>query len=127
MYEQGYGTANLSLSVPITTSTVFDIASVSKQFTGLTVALLIQKGKLGLDDDIHKYLPELPNFGGRRITIENLLRHTSAIRDWAGQFTVAGFLGDDVFSFDQIIRLANRQRDLNFNPGDEHDYFKHKL
>jgi len=58
-----------------------DVASVAKQFTELSVTMLIQQGKLALDDDIHKHLPDLPDFG-KPITINHLLHHTSGLRDW---------------------------------------------
>ena len=62
VYKQGYGTANLEYDVPITTRTIFDIASVSKQFAGFAIATLSHEGKLSLDDDIRMYLPDVPGF-----------------------------------------------------------------
>src|SRR5437773_8911618 len=70
VYQHGYGYANLDHRIPITPQTVFDVASVAKQFTGLSVAMLVQQGKLFLDDDIRKHLPDLPDFG-KPITIRN--------------------------------------------------------
>ena len=121
VYKRGYGTANLEHDVPITPSTVFDIASVSKQFAGLAIAMLVQQGKLSLDDDYRKHLPEMPDFG-KTITIRHLLHHTSGIRDWPGTLAVAGWLMEDVISFQQILNMARHQQDLNFDPGDEHLY-----
>jgi CubicO group peptidase (beta-lactamase class C family) len=66
VYEQGYGMADIEHAVPITPATVFDIASVSKQFTAFAIYLLAQQGKLSLDDDVRKYLPELNDFWRRR-------------------------------------------------------------
>src|SRR5882724_6028570 len=68
IYKRGYGIANLEYDVPITTSTIFHVASVSKQFTAFSITMLAKQGKLSLDDDVHKYLPELPDFG-KTITI----------------------------------------------------------
>ena len=65
VYQHGYGYANLEHRIPITPQTPFDVASVAKQFTGLSVAMLIQQGKLSLDDDIRKYLPDIRILGGR--------------------------------------------------------------
>src|SRR5438477_5845341 len=80
LYTHGYGLANLEYAVPNTDSTVFESGSVAKQFTASAMVLLAQDGKLSLDDDIHKYLPEVPDFG-QKITIRNLLTHTSGLRD----------------------------------------------
>src|SRR5678809_1359981 len=77
LYTHGYGMANLEYNVPITESTVLESGSVAKQFTASAIVLLAQDGKLSLDDDIRRYLPEVPNFGGQKITIRNLLTHTS--------------------------------------------------
>src|SRR6516162_5123241 len=63
LYKRGYGMADLNESVPITPATVFHVASMSKQFAAASIVLLAQQGKLSLDDDVHKYIPELPNFG----------------------------------------------------------------
>src|SRR3712207_1997504 len=60
--ERAYGMANLEYDVPNTPTTIFEAGSVSKQFTAAAVALLAQQGKLSLDDDVRKYLPELPNY-----------------------------------------------------------------
>jgi CubicO group peptidase (beta-lactamase class C family) len=107
--------------VPITPATVFDVASVSKQFTGLAVAMLIEQGRVRLDDDIRKYIPELAHVG-RPVTIDNLLHHTSGYRDWPGTLSLAGWRMDDIISFDQILSFAYRQHSLNFDPGSEYTY-----
>src|SRR5882757_8525573 len=80
IYKHGYGMADLDHNVTITPSTVFHVASMSKQFTAASILLLAQQGKLSLDDDIRKYIPELPNFGSL-ITIRHLIHHTSGLRD----------------------------------------------
>jgi len=121
LLRRGYGLADVEHRVPITPSTVFDVASLSKQFTGLAVAMLVTEGKVGLRDDIRRYVPELANFG-RPITVEQLVHHTSGLRDWPGTLLVAGRTFDDAISFDQILAMAYRQRTLNFVPGAEHLY-----
>src|SRR4029434_3131641 len=78
VYEKGYGLANLEYDVPVTPQTIYHVASVSKQFTAMAVVLLEQDGKLSLEDDVHKYLPELPDYG-QPVTIRQLLQHTSGI------------------------------------------------
>ena len=81
MYGRGYGMANLDDGIPITTMSVFNIGSMSKQFTAACIVLLSQQGKLTLDDDVRKYIPELPDYG-KTITIRHLLNHTSGLRDY---------------------------------------------
>ena len=80
VFAKGYGIANLEYGIPIKPETIFHVASVSKQFTAMAIVLLQSDGKLALDDDVHKYLPELPDYG-KKITIRNLLQHTSGVRD----------------------------------------------
>src|ERR1043165_9688876 len=119
--RRGYGLANIEHRAPITPSTVFDLASLSKQFTGLAVAMLAVEGKIKLSDDIRKYIPELPDFG-RPITIAHLAHHTSGLRDWASALSVAGWRPDDPITFKQILTMAYNQRSLNFEPGAEYLY-----
>ena len=121
LLERGYGYANLEHAVPITPATVFDVASVSKQFAGLAIAMLVEQGRIRVDDDVRKYLPELADFG-HTITIGHLLHHTSGLRDWPGTLAIAGWRYDDVISYDQILRMAFSQRTLNFVPGAEYEY-----
>jgi len=78
-YQQGYGMANLEHNLPILPSTVFNIGSMSKQFTAFAILLLEAEGKLSLDDDIRKHLPEMYDFG-ETITIRHLIHHTSGLR-----------------------------------------------
>jgi CubicO group peptidase (beta-lactamase class C family) len=120
-YQKGHGAANLEYDVPITPDTVFHVASVSKQFTAMSIVLLEQDGKLSLDDDVHKYLPELPDYG-HRLTIRNLLQHTSGVRDQWQTLGLAGWRLDDVITQKQILRMLFRQKELNFEPGTKHLY-----
>lgn len=121
LLRRGYGMANLEHQVPVTPSTIFDIASVSKQFTGMAISMLVEEGSISLNDDIRKYIPELPDFG-HTITISHLLHHTSGIRDWPGTLALAGWRMDDVITFEQILRMAFHQQGLNFEPGSEYSY-----
>ncbi|MEQ1690192.1 MAG: serine hydrolase domain-containing protein [Gemmatimonas sp.] len=121
LFAKGYGLANIEHRIPNTASTVFDVASVSKQFAGLAVAMLVQQGKVALTDDIRKYIPELQVMP-TPITVDHLLHHTSGMRDWPGTLTLAGWRYDDVISFDQILTMAFHQRTLNFVPGAEYTY-----
>ena len=119
--SKGYGHADLEHKVPITGTSVFDVASVSKQFAGLAIAMLVEQGKVSLTDDIRKYIPEMQDFG-RKITIGHLVHHTSGLRDWPGTLALAGWRFDDVISFDHILTMAFNQRTLNFDPGSEYMY-----
>ena len=118
--RKGYGLASIEHNVAITAATAFDVASVSKQFAGLAVAMLVNEGKIKLSDDIRKYIPELKLT--TPITIEHLVHHTSGIRDWPGTLAVAGWSFDDVISFQQILDMAYHQQALNFVPGAEYFY-----
>src|SRR5436190_19588475 len=75
VYTKGYGLANLEYGVPITDQTIFESGSVAKQFTAGAIVMLALDGKLNLDDDVRKYIPEVPSFGGQKITLRNLLNH----------------------------------------------------
>ncbi|CAN5413756.1 hypothetical protein BH10BAC4_BH10BAC4_17250 [soil metagenome] len=121
LYSKGFGYANLENDIKITPSTVFHIASVSKQFTAFAIAILADQGKISLEDDIRKYLPELNDFG-TTITINHLVHHTSGLRDQWSLLRMAGWRMDDVITRNQIMRLISRQKELNFKPGDEYVY-----
>jgi CubicO group peptidase (beta-lactamase class C family) len=122
VHSAAYGMANLDHDIPLTTKSVFHVASVSKQFTAAAILLLAQDGKLSIDDEVRKYVPELPDFG-RRITIRHLVHHTSGIRD---QWDLLGFAGwrysRDLITDDDVLLLLSRQKDLNFTPGERHLY-----
>ncbi len=117
----GYGLANLEYGIPITSKTVFDLASLSKQFAGYAISLLVEQGKISENDDIRKYIPEFPEFE-HTITIKHLLHHTSGLRDWTSTLSLAGRSFEDVISFEHILRMAYRQKTLNFEPGSEYNY-----
>jgi len=120
-YEKGYGSANLEFDAPITPTTPFISGSVAKQFTAAAIALLVEQGRLSLDDDVRKYIPELPDYGAR-ITIDHLVHHTSGLRDFWALVQVAGMRYDDGYTVGDVLRLAARQKRLNFPPGTEYDY-----
>src|SRR6516164_6007835 len=121
IFRKGYGMANLEYDIPISPSSFFDIASVSKQFAGFAISTLIQQGKISADDDIHKWLPDVPQFG-KMITINHLLHHTSGLRDWPGALHLAGWRWDETFSFEDIMRMVKFQKDLDFEPGSRYSY-----
>ncbi len=122
LYERGYGMANMETGTPITPSSIFHVASVSKQFTAMAVMLLARDGKLSVDDDIRKHLPEIPDYG-TPITIRHLLTHTSGLRDqWALLRLARGRFEENRITDADVLDIASRQRDLNFTPGAEYVY-----
>jgi CubicO group peptidase (beta-lactamase class C family) len=121
VYERGYGCADLEHNIPITPEIVFDIASTSKQFTATCIALLARLGKLSLDDAIQKHIPEMPEHA-HPITIRHLIHHTSGLRDYLTLMDLAGMRYENEYPDEQVIDLICRQKELNFQPGDEHLY-----
>src|SRR5206468_896204 len=109
VYEKGYGMADLERDVPITPASIFHVASISKQFTAMSILLLEQQGKLSIDDDVRKYIPELPEYG-KRITLRNLVNHTSGIRDQWTLLELAGWREDDLITEDDVMWAVTRQR-----------------
>ncbi|GAB2772712.1 hypothetical protein GCM10027275_14550 [Rhabdobacter roseus] len=121
IYAKGFGEADLETGAKISPKTVFHVASVSKQFTAYAIVLLAEQGKLSLDDDIHKYLPEVPDFG-KTITIRHLIHHTSGLRDQWNLLAMAGWQLDDVITKQHVLNLVTRQQELNFEPGSAFAY-----
>jgi CubicO group peptidase (beta-lactamase class C family) len=121
VFKNGYGEANLESGVPITPGSVFYMASVSKQFVAFAILLLEQEGRLSLDDDIRKFVPELPDYG-QPITVRHLIHHTSGIRDYLGLADLAGMDIGRFHDDDSVIRFISRQKALNFDPGAEYLY-----
>ena len=121
VYERAFGMANLELRVPVTPATVFQAASISKQFTAMSIALLAHQGKLSLDDPVRKYLTEFPDYGAP-LTIRHLLNHSSGLRD---VFLLLELFAPDEGRGDQnerLLKMLARQRALNFQPGTESVY-----
>lgn len=119
---RAYGMANLEYGAPITVDTIFEAGSVSKQFTAASIALLVQDGKLSLDDPVRKFLPEVPDVG-TPITIRHFLNHINGLRCQWPLLTLAGRPpGSAVHTTEEILDLVSRQKRLNFAPGDEFLY-----
>jgi CubicO group peptidase (beta-lactamase class C family) len=112
--NRAYGLADVERRVPLGQRSLFDIGSTQKQFTAAAVILLAEEGRLSLSDDIRKHLPQLPDYG-HTVTVDHLLTHTGGIRDWTGLLPLAPE-GTDV------LTLIQRQRGLNFVPGQEWSY-----
>jgi len=118
IYARGYGLANIEENVAITPQSVFDIGSTSKQFTAASILLLEKQGKLSVNDDVRKFIPELPNYG-QKVTILQLLNHTSGLRDYLTLFELAGINIDSVTTDADALALITRQKTLNFAPGSD--------
>lgn len=121
LYKRGYGQASLELAVPITPASVFYMGSVSKQFTAASAVLAAEQGYLSLDDDVRKYIPELPSYG-KTITLREMLHHTSGLRDIFGLLYLAGRNPEDIHPTSELLDLIAHQKALNFAPGDEYLY-----
>ncbi|HYC53122.1 MAG TPA: serine hydrolase domain-containing protein [Gemmatimonadaceae bacterium] len=121
LYSRGYGLASIADGTPISAKTIFDIGSTSKQFTAASIILLAQQGKLSFDDDVRRFIPELPQYQ-KPVTIRHLLHHTSGIRDYIGLLTLGGAdIAGRTTAKDALDAIV-RQKALNFEPGAEHLY-----
>ena len=122
VFERAYGMADLEHDVPATAATIYEAGSVSKQFTAAAVVLLAQQGKLSLDDEARKYVPELPDYG-TPITIRHLLNHTSGLRDWGSVAGIAGMpRGARTYTHAHVLDIVSRQKGLNYKPGAAYSY-----
>lgn len=109
IYERGYGMSNLEYNIAINPTSIFHIASISKQFTAAAIVRLSLEGKLSLNDDIRKYIPEVPDFG-HTITFNNLIHHTSGIRDQWDLQRLAGWRDDDLITEKDILEMLAFQQ-----------------
>jgi CubicO group peptidase (beta-lactamase class C family) len=121
LYTSGFGMADVSHDIPLTDTTRMPIASMSKQFTAMAALLLEAEGKIRLEDDIRRYIPELPVFGPA-ITIRHLLNHTSGLRDSWNLFDMSGWRTSDVETQTDLLWLIRRQEGLNHPTGTEFLY-----
>ena len=116
------GQADLEHAAPLTPATILETGSLAKQFTAAAIVLLAQDGKLSLDDDIRRFLPETPDYG-TPITIRHLLNHTSGLREqWSLLALTGNGPGVQAHTNAMILDLASRQKSLNFTPGAEFLY-----
>jgi CubicO group peptidase (beta-lactamase class C family) len=121
VYLKGYGLANLEQGTPVTTKTRFNVASVSKEFTALAIAMLAQDGKLDLDADVRRYLPWLPDFGDT-ITVNDLIHHLAGFKDSNLLYWLAQREDGDHLTQAQLMSIVKRQRSLLFKPGTQFSY-----
>jgi CubicO group peptidase (beta-lactamase class C family) len=117
--SRAYGMADLEHDAANTPDTVFEAGSVAKQFTAAAVLLLSQQGKLSVQDDVRKHVPEVPDYG-TPITIDHLIHHTSGLRDWGAVVGLAGWpRGTRIHNHSHVLDVISKQRSLNYTPGAE--------
>jgi len=121
IYKRGYGRGSLELGVPLTPQSVFYMGSVSKQFTAASVVLAAEQGYLSLDDDVRKFIPELPSYG-KPITLRAMLHHTSGFRDVLSLLFLGGRNFEDIHPTAELVDLVSRQKALNYPTGEEFLY-----
>lgn len=120
-FARAYGMANLEHGIPFDVGTLSNIGSVTKQFTAMGLLLLQARGKLSMEDDIRKHIPELPDFGDP-ITIKNLLNHTGGYREVYNLLPMTGYVGEDALSRQEVIQLVQRQSERQAPPNTEFNY-----
>lgn len=121
IYKRNFGLADLDKKTTITETTIFDIASASKQFTGMAIALLEEQGKINVNEKIIKYIPDLSE-AMSNITVYQLVHHTSGIRDWPTLFALKGWQPEEPLTLNDIYEILKKQETLNFIPGTEFSY-----
>lgn len=122
LLSRGYGMANLEHGVRATDQMVSEAGSVAKQFVAAGIVMLALDGRLSLDDDVHRYVPELPDYGAP-ITLRQMLNHTSGLRDWGSMVALEGWpRGQRYTTNARVLDVIVRQRALNNVPGAEFIY-----
>lgn len=121
VYKKSFGLANLEYQIPITSSTIFNANSLSKQFVSFALYLLEKEDKISFEDTIQKYIPDFPEYD-KPIKIKNLMSHTSGIRDQWGLLSLSGWRFDDFISSEHALQLIKHQEELNFEPNSKHGY-----
>ncbi|WP_298670375.1 serine hydrolase [uncultured Sphingomonas sp.] len=119
---RAYGMADLEHAIPATVDSIYEAGSDSKQFTAAALLMLARDGKLSLDDDVRKYLPELPDYGAT-ITLRQMLHHVSGLRDWGSLGALEGWPRNSrTANNDDVLKLVAQQKELNFAPGTHYLY-----
>ncbi len=121
LFKGAVGMANLTYDVPFEVNTPTNIGSTSKQFTALAIALLAERGKLSLDDDIRKYFPELPEFE-HTVKIRHLLTHTSGYREFLNTLALTGRNTSSSLDEKMFLKIIQNQPELQNEPGAEWNY-----
>jgi CubicO group peptidase (beta-lactamase class C family) len=122
IFSKAWGMADLEHNAQLTVESPTEAGSVSKQFTAASILLLEQQGKLSINDDIRKYIPELPNYG-HPILIRHMLEHTSGLKDWGSVAELAGWpRSTKTYTNEEALLILSRQKTLNNIPGEEYIY-----
>jgi len=119
--KKSFGMADLEHGVPLSSSSIFYICSISKQFCCTALLMLESEGKLSLDDEVQKHLPELARFD-RKLTIRHLLNNSSGLRDELTLMLLSGVSFEQTISRDDLFDLVTRQRTLDFDPATRYRY-----
>lgn len=119
IYHKAFGMANMELDVPMETDMVFEIASITKQFTAVSILMLMEQGKLNLDDDITKFIKDYPT-NGHHISIHHLLTHTSGIKSYTSMESWMPIWRKDLQPMELIDFFKNEPMD--FVPGEKWQY-----
>ena len=121
VFEKCYGYADIENKIPMTQESVFNVASVTKQITAMCILILHDRGALHIDDEVKKYLPEMMNYP-EKITISNLLHHTSGLREAYDLWRMHKKAAGEAITFPKMFHLFAQQRSLNFAPGTDFSY-----
>lgn len=122
IFSKAWGMADIERNVPMTTTSLIEAGSVSKQFTAASILLLEQQGKLSVEDDVRKYVPELPEYA-QTVRISHLLHHSSGLKDWGSVAGLTGWpRGERNYTNNDALRIICRQKTLNNPPGYEFIY-----
>ena len=119
IYRKAFGTANLELNIPMKPEHVFELGSITKQFTAVAILMLMEEGKLSLQDDITKFIPDYPTHG-KKITVHQLLNHTSGIKSYTAMESFRELARTDMSPTELIDVFKNEPMD--FDPGEEYAY-----
>jgi len=122
IYSKAWGMADLEHHIPMTTNSISEAGSVSKQFTAAAILLLEQQGKLSLDDDVRKYVPELPDYG-KPILLRYMMHHSSGLRDWGSIAAIAGWpRTTKTYNNYDALDIIVHQQHLNTPPNEAFGY-----
>src|SRR5688572_26143414 len=122
IFSKAWGMADMEHNIPLSTESITEAGSVSKQFTAAAILLLEQQGKLSLEDDVRKYIPELPAYG-KVITLRHMMQHKSGLKDWGAVMSIAGWpRSTKTYNNDDALYVISNQKTLNYKPGDEYLY-----
>ncbi|WP_271782822.1 serine hydrolase [Aquimarina algiphila] len=118
IYHKAFGLSNIELNVPMKTDNVFEIGSITKQFTAVAILMLVEQGKLNVKDEITKFIPDYPTHG-KKITLHHLLNHTSGIKSYT-EMNLSEIKSKDMTPTELINYFKNEPMD--FDPGQQWKY-----